>query len=114
MIIVAHISRKGVPVADVTYRSGLHVEVRVAAESRGERFVFALTHSQNPPLEGNWEEALDRYFNEDRFDSKAGLLPGEMRRVGSAKEHKSLFRSAVHSLMKDLEPHGHEISVEFL
>jgi hypothetical protein len=29
-----------------------------------------------------------------------------MRRVGSAKEHRSLFQHAAHALLKDIEPHG--------
>jgi hypothetical protein len=113
MIIVAHISRKGVPVADVTYRAGLHVEVRVAKEFQDERVEFALSHSENGILDGSWEEALDRYFNEGRFDSRDNLFPGEMRRVGSAREHRTLFRHAVHALLKDIEPHGYELHVEF-
>jgi hypothetical protein len=114
MTIVAHISRKGIPVADVTYRAGLHVEVRVAKSFQKEHINFALTHSYNEPLEGTWEEALDEYFNNGRFDSKDTLFRGEMRRVGAAREHKSLFRTAVHALMKDLQPCGYEVSVEFV
>lgn len=113
MVIVAHISRKGVPVADVTYRSGLHVEVRVAMEFQNQRIHFPLSHSADKELRGAWEEALDNYFNEGLFDSKPSLLPGEMRRVGSAREHKSLFRQAAYDLLKDLEPLGYTVEVEF-
>lgn len=113
MIIVAHISRKASPIADVTYRAGLHVEVRVAKEFQLDQICFALTHSENKELKGTWEEALDWYFNEGIFNSKDNLFPGEMPRVGSAREHKTLFRHAVHALLKDLEPHGYEVGVEF-
>lgn len=113
MVIVAHISRKSTAVADVTYRAGLHVEVRVAKDFQDETIHMPLSHSGNDALSGTWEEALDYYFNEGEFDSKDGLLHGEMRRVGSAREHKSLFRYAVHALLRDLEPHGYTVSVEF-
>jgi hypothetical protein len=33
--------------------------------------------------------------------------------VGSAREHKTLFRHAAHCLLKDLEPHGYNLTVEF-
>ncbi|MFH1113614.1 MAG: hypothetical protein V1792_06800 [Pseudomonadota bacterium] len=114
MTIVGHISRTGAPIADVTYRAGMHIEVRVAKNFQDEKIRFDLSHSGNDPLTGTWEEALDGYFNFGRFDSKDGLLPGEMRRVGAARDHKSLFRIAVHSLMKDLAPYGYGIDVEFV
>ncbi len=114
MTIVGHISRTGAPIADVTYRAGLHVEVRVAKSFQSEKIYFELSYSDNDPLRGTWEEALDDYFNFGSFDSKDGLLPGEMRRVGAARDHKSLFRKAVHSLMKDLAPYGYGIAVEFI
>ena len=62
-------------------------------------------------LSGNWEEALDIYFNEGIFDTKDHLFRGEMRRVGSAREHKSLFRQAAYSLLKDLENNGYDVKV---
>jgi len=113
MIIVAHISYQGTPVADVTYRAGLHVEVRVAKEFLDQQVSFGLTHSQNDFLKGNWEEALDNYFNDGVFDSKDSVFPGEMRRIGSAREHKSLFRQAAHALLRDLECHGFNVEVNF-
>jgi len=113
MIIVAHLSRGGAPVAEVTYRAGLHVEVRVAKEFQRDDICFELKYSDNNELKGTWEEALDLYFNEGVFNSTDNLFPGEMRRVGSAREHKTLFRHAVHCLLKDLEPHGYKVSVEF-
>lgn len=113
MIIVAHISQGGVPVADVTYRAGLQVEVRVAKEFQTDNIRFELKHSDNKELKGTWEEALDWYFNDGVFNSKDNLFPGEMRRVGSAREHKTLFRHAVHCLLRDLEPHGYNLTVEF-
>ena len=114
MIIVAHISRNGVPVADVTYRAGLHVEVRVAMGFQTEDICFELAHSNNSPLKGKWEEALDEYFNNGQFNAKTNLFPGEMRRVGAAREHKTLFKAAAHALMKDVRDHGYEVNVEFL
>jgi hypothetical protein len=114
MTIVAHLSHRGVPIADITYRAGLHVEVRVAKEFQLQTVCFSLTHSGNERLEGNWEEALDNYFNEGLFDSRFGTVPGEMRRVGSAREHKSLFKQAVHALFKDLQAEGYKIQVEFI
>jgi hypothetical protein len=113
-MIVAHISLKGKPVADITYRVGIHVEVRVAKEFQSVEIHFPLVHSENSELRGQWEEALDSYFNDGIFDSKDSVFRGEMRRVGSAKEHRSLFQQAAHALFKDLEPHGYEVRVEFL
>lgn len=114
MTILAHISRKGTPVADVTYRAGLHVEVRVASDFQVEEICFSLTHSPNRVLKGSWEQALDNYFNEGRFDFRGGMFPGEMPRVGCARDHKCLFREAVLALLKDLEPHGFLVEVEFV
>ncbi len=112
-MIVAHISQKGKPVADITYRPGIHVEVRVAKEFQSDEIRFPLTHSENGELKGLWEEALDSYFNDGLFDSKDSVFRGEMRRVGNAKEHRALFQHAAHALLKDLEPHGYEVRVEF-
>ncbi len=114
MTILAHVSRKGVPVADVTYRAGMHVEVRVAGHAQLDEICFPLSYSVNGHLKGSWERALDHYFNEGRFDFKGGMFPGEMPRVGCARDHKCLFREAVIALMKDLEPHGFLVEVEFL
>ncbi|HMK35862.1 MAG TPA: hypothetical protein VK463_12390 [Desulfomonilaceae bacterium] len=114
MVIVACLSQKGVPIADVIYRAGLHVEVRVAKEHQLQEICFALCHSDNQELKGNWEEALDRYFNEGIFDSGDTRFPGEMRRIGCARDHKTLFRQAAHALLKDLQQHGYEIEVEFV
>jgi hypothetical protein len=86
----------------------------VAKEFLDQRVCFPLCHSQNNRLEGNWEEALDNYFNEGVFDSKDSVFPGEMRRIGSAREHKSLFRQAAHALLRDLERHGFNVEVKFL
>jgi hypothetical protein len=113
MIIVAHISQNGRPVADVTYRAGLHVEVRVAKEFLEQQICFQLCHSQNAELKGNWEEALDNYFNEGVFDSKDSVFPGEMRRIGNARDHRCLFRQAAHALLRDLERHGFNVDVNF-
>lgn len=113
-MIVAHISQKGKPVADVTYRAGIHVEVRVAKEFQRAEISFPLDHSENGELRGKWEEALDIYFNDGLFDSGDSVFRGEMRRVGSAKEHRSLFQQAAHALLKDLGPHGYEVRVEFI
>lgn len=114
MIIVAYLSQKGIPVADVIYRAGLHVEVRVAKEFQLQEICFRLCYSNNGELKGTWEEALDRYFNEGVFDSKDCIFPGEMRRIGSARDHKTLFRQAAHALLKDLQDHGYELEVEFI
>jgi hypothetical protein len=111
---MVHISREGIPVADVTYRSGLHVEVRVAKEFQDQPICFPLTHSANEELKGSWEEALDNYFNEGTFDSRDTILPGEMRRIGSAREHKSLFQEAAHALWKDLKPFAYSVEIEFI
>jgi hypothetical protein len=114
MVIVAHISRDGSPVAEATYRSGMHVEVRVAQEYESAAIDIPLTHSDNSVLRGSWEKALDDYFNEGTFNTKGNLFPGEMNRVGSARDHKLLFRQAAHALRKDLEPRGYEVEVEFV
>ncbi|AFM23293.1 hypothetical protein [Desulfomonile tiedjei] len=114
MIIVAHISHEGTPVADATYRAGLHVEVRVALDFQRQQICFELCHSANCELKGSWEEALDNYFNEGTFDSKESMFPGEMRRIGSAREHKALFRQAAHALLKDLQPHGYFVEVKYM
>jgi hypothetical protein len=113
MTIVAHLSHKGVAVADVTYRPGFLVDVRVAAAFLDQNIFFRLSHSNNEKLAGTWEEALDNYFNNGIFHAKADLFPGEMRRVGCANEHRSLFQHAVYALLRDLEPHGYEVNVEF-
>jgi len=113
MEIVARVVRKGVPVAEATYRSGFHVEVRVEKKFHGEQLQIPLKHSENVELKGTWENALDRYFNEGRFSSGDLLLPGEIPRVDSAREHKSLFRQAVHALRKDLEPLGYTVEIEY-
>ncbi|MFH0825086.1 MAG: hypothetical protein V2B18_20230 [Pseudomonadota bacterium] len=114
MIIVAHISFKGTPVADVTYRSGLHVEVRVAQEFLDKEVRYPLKHSENKEFKGTWEAALDSYFNEGRFDTLGTPIPHEMRRVGLARDHKSLFRQAVVCLLKDLDIYGYKVDVEFV
>jgi len=111
--IVAEISCNGVNVADVKYRTGFHVEVRVADAFQLHSICFPLIHSENKELKGTWESALDFYFNEGRFDSKDAVCHGEMRRVGSGREHRSLFRQAVRALLKDLEPHGYEVSLQY-
>jgi hypothetical protein len=109
--IVVQISYNGAPVAQVIYRSGLHVEVRIEDAFKDERIRFKLSHSRNKELVGNWEEALDIYFNDGIFDTKDHVFKGDMRRVGSAREHKSLFRQAAYSLLKDLETHGYDVEV---
>lgn len=113
MEIVARVLREGVLIAEATYRSGFHVEVRVGKEFHRQRLHIPLSHSENVELRGTWEAALDRYFNEGRFSSKELLLPGEIPRVDSAREHKSLFRQAVHALRKDLEPFGYTVETEY-
>jgi hypothetical protein len=113
MIIVAYLSKNGTPVADVIYRAGLHVEVRIAKEFQLQQICYKLCHSNNIELKGTWEQALDHYFNDGVFDSKDNVFPGEMRRIGCARDHKTLFRQAAHALLKDLQPHGFEIEVEF-
>ena len=114
MAIIAHISRKGVAVADVTYRSGLLVEVRVAKEFESVKIHRRLTHSDNKELTGTWEEALDNYFNEGQFDSRDNVFPGEIHRVGAARDHRTLFQTAAYALRKDLEPSGYFVDVEFV
>ncbi len=111
---VAHVYRGDSPVAEITYRPGLFVEVRVAKGFQDERIEVCLKHSSNGSLAGTWEEALDRYFNEGVFDSRDVVFPGELARWGSAKEHKSLFRKASFALKKDLEPCGYSVDIEFL
>ncbi len=113
MVIIAHISLKDVPIADVTYRSGLHAEVRVAKEFQTAKIHLPLTHSGNKELSGTWEEALDNYFNEGEFDSRENLFPESLRRFGMAREHRTLFQIAAHALRKDLEPFGYLVEVEF-
>ena len=69
MTIVGHISRTGAPIADVTYRAGLHVEVRVAKSFQSEKIYFELSYSDNDPLRGTWEDGIGRLlqFWELRF-----------------------------------------------
>lgn len=112
--IVAEVFFQESRVAEVIYRSGLHVEVRVVEPFESSEIDFVLAHSENGRLKGKWEDALDNYFNEGRFDSKETLFPGEMRRVGSAREHKSLFMQAIRALSKDLEPHGYTVKVQYV
>jgi hypothetical protein len=89
------------------------VEVRVAKEFQDEEVRFPLSHSGNKELAGTWEEALDHYFNEWQFDSRDNLFPGEMHRIGAAREHRTLFQIAAYGLRKDLEPSGYLVEVEF-
>jgi hypothetical protein len=102
MEIVAYIWSKGSKIAEVVYRTGFHVEVHVADDFQSLSVSLDLRHSENGRLQGSWEDALDAYFNEGTFDSKEAIFPGELRRVGSAREHKSLFRQAIRALAKDL------------
>jgi hypothetical protein len=111
--IVAEISSKSAMIAEITYRTGFHVEVRVTEQFEHATVRFALSHSDNRELSGTWERALDYYFNEGRFDSKDAVFPGEMRRVGSARDHRLLFLKAVRSLSKDLEPHGYDVRLRY-
>ena len=111
--IFAEISYNGATVAEILYRTGFLVDIRVADDFQAAHIDFPLSHSQHPRLEGSWETALDTYFNEACFDSKDTVFRGELRRVGSAREHKSLFRQAIRSLLKDLEPHGYHIQISF-
>jgi hypothetical protein len=111
MAIVVQVFQLGAAVAEAVYQAGLHVEVRVFPEFRDEHIEVKLSHSENGQLAGTWEEALDSYFNDGLFDTKDYTFPGEMRRVGNAREHKSLFRHAAHALMKDLEFYGYEVKV---
>jgi hypothetical protein len=113
VVITVHISVEGVSVAEVTYRSGFHVEIRVAEEFRDDEIRFELLHSKNKALKGTWEEALDRYFNEGVFDSRGSVFHGEMPRIGAARDHKSLFTAAAHALWKDLRDKGYKLEVEF-
>jgi hypothetical protein len=113
MLVITHISRNGLPVADITYRAGLFVEVRVAKEVQNERVSFKLFHSDNKPLEGTWEESLDKYFNDGTFELRDNLFRGEMPRYGAARDHRLLFHKASYALMKDLAPHGLKIEIEF-
>lgn len=114
MKIVTEIFFKGEKVATATYCSGFLVDVQVESRFSDEYVEFPLSHSPNGELKGTWEEALDVYFNEGRFDSQKHLFPGEMRRVGAAREHKTLFREAAFALQKDLEPHGYSVELRYL
>ena len=113
MKIVAHISFNKKPVAVATYQSGLLVEVETAKPFHNKEIHFQLSHSNNKELSGLWGDALDWYFNEAAFDSKDSVFPGEKRRFGQARDHKSLFREAVTALRKDLEPHGFEVEIQY-
>jgi hypothetical protein len=111
--ILAQLSYKGAVVAEIRYRTGFHVEISVLADFQAEHIDFDLGHVEHGRLQGTWESALDTYFNDTRFDSKDAVFAGELRRIGSAREHKSLFRQAVRSLVKDLEPYGYQIAVNY-
>jgi hypothetical protein len=112
-MIVVHLTREGALLADIIYRAGMLCEIRVSQDYQDQRISFQLQHSENPCLEGQWEEALDRYFNEGLFDARDVIFKGDMRRIGAAREHRSLFQHAAHALLKDLEPHGYKVEVEF-
>ena len=113
MVIVVHVSHGRERIAHATYQTGFHVEVKVERRFRREKIEFPLAHSENKELSGAWDQALDWYFNEGVFDSKDSVFPGEKRRFGHARDHKSLFRQAVTALRKDLEPHGFKVEIEF-
>jgi hypothetical protein len=112
-VIIAKLMYCGIPVAVITYKPGLHVEIQVTSEFVAEEINIDLKYSENAKLLGTWEAALDKYFNDGLFDSKGSSLPGEMRRMGTGRDHRTLFRQAAFALLKDLEPHGYEVRVEF-
>jgi hypothetical protein len=112
-MVVAHLSKGHSPVAAIRYRSGLHVEIDIQEPYRTEDISFELAHSDNGPLRGTWEDALDRYFNDGMFDSRDAIMPGELRRIGVARDHTSLFTQATLALSKDLEPHGYTLKIVF-
>ncbi len=112
-MVVVHLTKGNSPVADIRYRSGLHVEIDIQEPYRAEDVSFELAHSDNGPLRGKWEDALDKYFNDGLFDSRDAIMPGELRRVGVARDHRSLFTQAIRALSKDLEPHGYTLEIVF-
>ena len=111
--ILAEISYKGAIVAEILYRTGFLVDIRVTDDFQAAQIDYPLSHSGNLRLQGSWESALDFYFNEACFDSKDTLFHGELRRVGTAREHKSLFGQAVRCLLKDLEPLGYQVKISY-
>lgn len=111
--IFAEITYEGATVAEILYRTGFLVDVRVTDDFQDLHIDFPLPCAHGSRLEGTWESALDEYFNETCFDSKETVFPGELRRVGSAREHKSLFRQAIRSLVKVLEPRGYRIKISY-
>lgn len=113
MEIFAEISFQGAVVAEIQYRTGFLVDIRVLDDFQAEYVDFQLSHEGYTRLKGTWERALDAYFNDAQFDSKDAVYPGELRRVGSAREHRSLFRQAIRSLEKALEPHGYQVVLRY-
>lgn len=111
--IFAQISYKGAVVAEIQYRTGFHVDIRVLDDFQAQHIDFLLFPEKNTRLQGTWESALDEFFNDTTFDSRDAVFRGELPRVGSAREHKSLFRQAVRSLVKALEPHGYLVTVSY-
>jgi len=113
MEILAEILYRGAIVAQIVYRTGFHVEIRVSDDFQDARIGFPLSHFPDTGFSNKWASALDYYFNEACFDSKDTVFRGELRRVGSAREHKSLFRQAIRSLIKDLEPQGYQVQISY-
>ncbi len=112
-MILVEILQNGFPVAGAAYEPGMLVEISVAEAYQTQDISFELVHTDNHCLKGKWQEALDQYFNEEIFDCRETVFPGEMKRIGCAKDHKSLFQHAAHALLKNLEPHGYTINIKF-
>ena len=100
-------------VAQISYRPGFYVEIKVGELFKTKKVVFRVCHHQNLELVGNWPEALDKYFNESTFESRSDFLPHESARAGCAREHRSLFLAAARALEKNLTPLGYEFKVSF-
>ncbi|MFH0959256.1 MAG: hypothetical protein V1897_11190 [Pseudomonadota bacterium] len=113
MTVSLRIFTSGSLLATVTYKPGFLVDVKVARPYISKKFVCRPPYPKNNQFAGELSEVLDKYFNESIFESRSDLLPEDPPRVGTARDHKSLFLTATRILEKDWNPNGYEFQVSF-
>ena len=100
------ILRRDFLIAEVYYNPGFLVEINVEESFRNQK-IDLQTGYHHRKLSGYWQEALDEYFNDWIFESKAEMFPDDLTRSGCARDHKNLFLTAARALEKDLTPFGY-------
>lgn len=113
MTVSVKIFTGGSIVATVTYKPGFLVDVKVSRPFLNNKIIYRVSHPKNGQIAGELSEVLDKYFNEWIFESRSDLLPEIPPRVGTAREHKSLFLAATRILQKDFTAYGYDVRVSF-